>query len=222
MTSSVQTVLFDLDGTLLDTAPDLSFALNQTLKQEGLAPLPHETIRPMVSYGSPGLMRLAFADRLDDADYERIRDTLLAIYADNLSRETRLFSGMDKVLDVLESNGQSWGVVTNKPKWLTEPLMQQLNLAKRAATIVSGDDVANTKPHPESLLLACQQAAVSPAQCIYIGDAERDIRAGKNAGMRTLTALYGYIPGDQTPSLWGADSMIDRPEQILDWLQQHG
>lgn len=219
---SVAAVFFDLDGTLLDTAPDLAYALNAVLQEEGHGVLPYEVIRPMVSFGSPGLMRLAFQDRLSEPDYQRIRDKLLAIYEQNLAVRTQLFPGMEQVLTSLENKHVQWGVVTNKPRWLTQPLMQQLGLYDRAASVVSGDDVSHQKPHPESLYLACKQANLQPNRCLYVGDAERDIQAGKHAGMHTLTAGYGYIPADQQPKTWGADGMIERPEQILEWLNGHG
>ena len=214
----VKAVLFDLDGTLLDTAPDLAYALNQVLIEEGLEVLDYQTIRPMVSYGSPGLMKLAFQDTLSQAEYDRIRQNLLDIYQNNLAVKTQLFPGMEDVLSNIESLNLGWGVVTNKPRWLTQPLLQQLNLFDRAVSIVSGDDVTHQKPHPESLYLACQQADLKPEHCVYIGDAERDIAAGRHAGMRTLAACYGYIPGDQNPIHWGADGQINQPHQIMDWL----
>jgi len=218
MARDIRTVLFDLDGTLADTAPDLAYALNTLLKEERRAPLPFAAIRPVVSHGSAALIRLGFGLTSADAAYVGLRERLLAHYARDLCRETRLFPGTAELLAALHARSINWGVVTNKPAFLTEPLVQQLALAHPPCCIVSGDTVANRKPHPEPMLLACKRASGSPAQCVYVGDAERDIRAGKDAGMHTLVALFGYIGENETPAHWGADGMISTPLEILDWL----
>ena len=206
--TKIRTVLFDLDGTLADTAPDLALSLNTLLKEEGRIPLPYERIRPEVSHGSPGLIKLGFGLSQKDPDYARLRLRLLAIYADKLCHETRLFPGVDELLKALQKQGRHWGIVTNKPAFLTDPLMRQLNPSPPPVCIVSGDTTTNRKPHPEPMLHACAEAGSKPEQCLYVGDAERDIQAGKQAGMQTLVALFGYISVDETPEKWGADGMI--------------
>jgi phosphoglycolate phosphatase len=215
---SIRTVLFDLDGTFADTAPDLANALNTLLAEEGRATLPFAQIRPQVSHGSIGLLKLGFGVAPGDADFARLRERLLAIYAANLCRDTRPFPGVPELLDALRARGLNWGIVTNKPAFLTEPLVQQLRLAFPPACIVSGDSTVNRKPHPEPMLLACRQAGSEPPQCLYVGDAERDIAAGRHAGMKTLVALFGYIDSHETPGAWGADGMIRAPREVLDWL----
>ncbi len=214
---SIRTVLFDLDGTLADTAPDLAQTLNTLLAEEGRTALPYAVIRPEVSHGAAALLRLGFGD-VDAGELERLRARFLALYADNLVRHTRLFPGMEELLAELKRHGLNWGIVTNKPAFLTEPLVAQLKLAHPPACTVSGDTTNNRKPHPEPMLLACTQAGSQPSQCLYVGDAERDIEAGRRAGMKTLVALFGYISKDETPQNWGADGLIRAPRDILDWL----
>jgi phosphoglycolate phosphatase len=218
MKNQFRTVLFDLDGTLLDTAPDLANALNSTLQSRGRQPLPFELIRPVVSHGGNALIELGFGLRPGDPDFETIRQQLLDVYQANIAQHTRLFPGMEEVLEYIESNGLNWGVVTNKPGWLTEPLMEALDLARRAAGIVSGDTLSERKPHPAPLLHACKLVGSEPQRCLYVGDAERDIQAGRNAGMTTLVALFGYILESDRPETWGGTALIRRPQDILAWL----
>ncbi len=217
MNSPIRTVLFDLDGTLADTAPDMAFALNAVREEMGLTALPFSQIRPRVSHGATALVQLA----LDEPHSERfavLRNRFLEIYRNHLTRETRLFPGMDEVLHHIEQHNMKWGVVTNKPAWLTEPLLDQLNLTQRAACIVSGDTTAERKPHPAPMLYACEKTGSHGSHCLYIGDAQRDIDAGKNAGMHTLVALFGYIDATDQPHLWNADAMIQHPREILEWI----
>jgi len=216
---SIRTVLFDLDGTLADTAPDLAYALNCLLREQERAPLPYEIIRPEVSHGATALVRLGFGLSNDDPVFGALRERLLSLYQQHLARETRLFDGMEELLDFIEQRGMNWGVVTNKPAFLTQPLMAKLGLAKRAACIVSGDTTANKKPHPEPLLHACRLAGSEAAQCLYVGDAERDIRAGHHAGMPTLVAMFGYIGEKDRPETWGADALITTPDEIIAWIK---
>jgi len=216
--SSIRTVLFDLDGTFADTAPDLASALNALLAEEGRSPLPFAQIRPQVSHGSIGLLKLGFGVAPGDTDFLRLRERLLAIYSANLCRDTRPFPGVPEVLEELRRRGRNWGIVTNKPAFLTEPLVRQLNLPFPPACVISGDSTVNRKPHPEPMLLACRQAGSEPAQCLYVGDAERDIAAGRDAGMKTLVALFGYIDSHERPERWGADGMIRTAAEVLDWL----
>ena len=214
----IKAVLFDLDGTFADTAPDLAAALNQVLDEEGKKPLPFESIRPVVSHGGIALIRLGFNITPEHTDFKRLKERLLSIYENNISCMTRVFDGINELLETLEDKNIAWGIVTNKPAWLTEPLMQNLGFMGRAAIIVSGDTTANSKPHPEPLFYACQQIGCQPDECLYVGDAERDIIAGKEAGMMTLVALFGYIEASDIPEQWGADSMIQHPKEIENFL----
>ncbi|MFO1392658.1 MAG: HAD-IA family hydrolase [Steroidobacteraceae bacterium] len=210
-------LLLDLDGTLLDTAPDMGGALNRLRIENGLDPLPHETIRPVVSHGSARLVSLGFPQAVGD-EYERLRQRFLELYASNIAEHTSLFPGAESLLADLERLAIPWGVVTNKPGWLTDPLMQELGLFDRAACIVSGDTVAERKPHPLPLLHASRLVGVPPVQCVYAGDAERDIQAGRAAGMTTVVAAYGYIGSDEDPLAWQPAGIVTRPEHLLDWL----
>ena len=222
MTSNIRTVLFDLDGTLADTAPDLANALNTLLVEEGKKALPYETIRPEVSHGATALIKLGFGVGPGDAGFDRLRVRFLALYSADLCLHTKLFTGIEPLLKSLQQQGINWGIVTNKPAFLTDPLVAQLNLAPGPICVISGDSTNNRKPHPEPMLLACTQAGSQPRECLYVGDAERDIQAGRHAGMKTLVALFGYISKDETPQNWGADGMIHAPREILDWLKSDG
>lgn len=213
-----RTVLFDLDGTLADTAPDLAAALNILRREEGLEELPYGRIRAHVSNGSSALIRIGFDGDEREPDFERRRLRLLDIYRQHLCVDTCLFPGMAAVLDELERRRCRWGIVTNKPGWLTEPLVAAMGLAGRAACVVSGDTVSRRKPHPEPLLHAAAMTGVTPGECVYIGDASRDVLAGHEAGMGTLVALYGYIVDGDDPGGWGADALIETPEEILSWV----
>ena len=215
---AIRTVLFDLDGTLLDTAPDLTYALNRVLTEESRPALPLATLRPLVSHGAKALIRCAFGLEPGDPGFETRRERLLEVYRANVARETRPFPGIPEVLDMLEARGLNWGVVTNKPSWLTEPLLAALALLDRAACVVSGDTAEHAKPHPAPMLLACRQAGSQAFECLYVGDAQRDIEAGRNAGMHTLIAGFGYVPANIDINGWKADGIIERPQQILDWL----
>lgn len=214
----INTVLFDLDGTLIDTAPDMANALNILLQEEGCDTLPFQTIRPVVSNGSAALVQLGFPELNNDATVARLKKRYLSIYEEKLCVDSALFPGMQQLIDHLNSQQMRWGVVTNKPGWLTEPLMQQIGLADKAACIVSGDTTNNRKPHPEPMYLACKQSGSRPENCIYIGDALRDIQAGNNAGMRTVVANYGYIGESENTQSWGADFHIDNPREIIDLI----
>lgn len=213
--TNIKTVLFDLDGTLIDTAPDMANALNLLLQEEGRPTMRFEQIRPVVSNGSAALVQLGFPDVTDETTLERLKSRYLEIYESNLCVDSVLFPGMEELLQHVEKQGMNWGVVTNKPGWLTVPLMQQIGLAQRAACMISGDTTSNRKPHPEPMLLACKLANSQAQNCIYIGDARRDIEAGNNAGMRTVIANYGYIGDWETPSDWGAQHSVETPLEIL-------
>jgi len=218
VTDAVGTVLFDLDGTLLDTAPDLGAALNRLLADTGRAPLALEQIRPHVSHGSRALLRLGLGVEPGDPAYEGYRTRLLDHYLRHIATHSRLFPGMEQVLDHMAANGISWGVVTNKPGWLTLPLMDALDLTRHAACIVSGDTTDHPKPHPAPLLHACRTAGTAPERCLFVGDAERDLVAGRAAGMTSLVALFGYIDAGEAPHTWGADGYLEGPLDLLQWL----
>ena len=218
MTRPIQTVLFDLDGTLLDTAPDLANALNATLRLNGLPPLPYEQIRPVVSHGGQALIKLGFRLGPWHADFEPLKKQLLDHYQAHIAEQTCLFPGMSDVLNSIEKLDLNWGVVTNKPAWLTEPLMDALDLTRRASTIVSGDTLNERKPHPAPLLYACKVTGSKPDTCLYVGDAQRDIEAGHNAGMPTLVAMFGYLMAEDKPETWGATALVQQPSDILNWI----
>lgn len=214
----IHTILFDLDGTLVDTAPDLAHALNEVLKSEGRPALPLETIRPAASHGGRALIRLGFGLEPGSDESERLFNQFLDIYEKNLTRESRPFQGILEVLDGIEQRGMNWGIVTNKTERFTLPLMEQLGLRNRAACIVCGDTTNNNKPHPEPMEYACRMAGSEASQCVYVGDAERDVQAGNHVGMKTLVALYGYIGEQDDPRSWGANDYIRSPGELTGWL----
>ena len=208
-------ILFDLDGTLVDTAHDLAYALNLQRERHGLATLPLEVIRPYASHGSKGLLSIGFDLSPEDDNFSVMREEYLGLYDQVLTRKPILFDGIAELLETLDQKSVGWGVVTNKPRRFTQPLMQNIGLLQRAACVVSGDDALRPKPYPDTLLLACEQAGVNPQECWYVGDAERDIQAGKAAGMQTVVALYGYLGADDQPAEWGADALVNAPLELL-------
>lgn len=212
-------VLFDLDGTLVDTAPDLIASLNKALTAHGFATVAPDAIRPFISYGGAAMVRESMGADTDPEILAAVLNTMLDCYQNNIAEHTVFFSGMAETLSLIEALGLKWGVVTNKRERFTNPLMEALKLTARAACIVSGDTTANSKPHPEPMLEACRQAGVRPQECVFIGDAVHDIAAGKNAQMKTLAALYGYLKPGDTPETWGADALIESPEQIPTWIE---
>jgi phosphoglycolate phosphatase len=214
-------VLFDLDGTLLDTAPDMVGALNALRAEESLAPMPYDAIRSAVSHGAARVVKVGFPDANPES-LTKLQQRFLEIYRGALSRETRLFPGMDEVLDALANWHIKSGVVTNKAAWLTEPLLAELGLRTRFACVVSGDTVAERKPHPMPLLHAAALAEVAPGECIYVGDAERDVQAAHAAAMPALVANYGYLRADEDSTTWGGDGYLKRPLDLLDWLKASG
>lgn len=210
-------VLFDLDGTLLDTAPDMAAALNALRHAEGLEALPFEQLRHHVSHGALRLIEVGFGCS-SGARFEALRGRFLDLYRADIARHTRPFDGLTALLDRLEQAGIPWGIVTNKPGWLTAPLLAALGLDSRAGCVVSGDTLAQRKPHPLPLLHAAQLLACEPGGCVYIGDAERDVVAGRAAGMRTVVAAFGYLGEDDDPASWGPDAIMAGPQELAEWL----
>lgn len=218
MRNGIDTVLFDLDGTLVDTAPDMGHALNTLLGEYGREPLAAEVIRPWVSHGSRGLIFVGFGEQPEGMHFEEYKARFLALYESRVCVDSRLFQGMDEVLGYLEARGLPWGIVTNKPHYLTRALLEALSLHDRVACVVSGDTIAERKPHPAPLLHACHQLRRAPAACVYVGDAQRDIEAGSRAGMATLVALFGYLNDTDDPWAWGATGLVETPGDIIGWL----
>jgi N-acetyl-D-muramate 6-phosphate phosphatase len=214
----ISTVLFDLDGTLADTAPDLGYALNLQLERHGKPTLNDALIRPYASHGTKGLLSIGFNISPEDACFSSMRDEYLDIYDQVFTRSPRLFDGMETLLNTLEIKGLPWGIVTNKPRRFTQRLVESMELNQRAAAILSGDDAPQPKPSPMTLLMACEKIGVKPESCIYVGDAARDIEAGRAAGMKTVVALFGYIDSSDKPEEWMADYMIKHPEELLEIL----
>lgn len=212
-------VLFDLDGTLIDTAPDFIRCLNQLRQQHGLAPLPAEHIRRSVSNGARAMVRVGFGLEPEHPDYLAKHTAFLDLYEIGVAVETRLFEGMDPILLGLEQRGIPWGIVTNKPVRFAAPLVQALGLGKRCAAVICPDHVAERKPHPEALFLACDQLGVTPSHAIYVGDHERDIEAGRNAGMKTIAVRYGYIEEPTSVDQWQADIIADTVSDLAKLLQ---
>jgi phosphoglycolate phosphatase len=210
----IQAVLFDLDGTLADTAPDLTYALNRVRGARGLPPLPLAATRPVASQGARGLIGAGFSIHPGDPGYDALRDEFLAVYAENLCRETRLFAGIPELLDRLEARALPWGVVTNKAERFTFPLLDLLKVRSRSACVIGGDTTGRIKPHPDPLLAASRAIGLAPQSCIYLGDDRRDVEAGQAAGMKTAIAKWGYLNG-QDPENWNADHMIEAPRDLL-------
>jgi len=210
-------VLFDLDGTLVDTAPDLIACLNQALKTHGFNEVASNSIKPFISYGAVAMINKS-VDAIDEKTQNQILETMLTLYQSNIAEHSQFFFGITETLKTIESLGLKWGIVTNKRERFTNPLVDALGLKQRVACIISGDTTANSKPHPEPMLTACAQANVKPEECVYIGDALHDITAGKSANMKTLAAVYGYLKPDDIPSNWGADALIESPQQLTSWI----
>jgi 2-phosphoglycolate phosphatase len=219
--TTLRAVLFDLDGTLLDTAPDMVDALNKLLLEKQRAPLPYDDVRNLVSHGSSRLVKLGFPN-VEAEVFASLQKRYLEIYAGALSLQTRLFAGMDGVLEHIASRGLKSGIVTNKPGWLTQPLLDQLGLASRFACVVSGDTVSARKPDAMPMLHAAALAGVAADACLYVGDAQRDVQAAHAAGMPALVATYGYLEPGEDWQAWGGDGSIAQPTDLLPWLEHSG
>jgi phosphoglycolate phosphatase len=215
----INTVLFDLDGTFADTAPDLCHALNAMRSSRGLAPVPLAATRPVTSLGARGMLGVGFDLAPSHPDYAALREEFLEHYGKNLCRDTHLFSGIAEALTAIEACGLKWGIVTNKAERYARPLIALLGYGSRAACIVGGDTAGRIKPDPAPLLWACRTLGVPAATCVYVGDDERDIIAGHAAGMKTVAVEYGYLNGS-APVTWGADAVIRHPRELLACVQE--
>lgn len=216
--SRIQAVLFDLDGTLADTSPDMADALNILLEKIGKPPIDYELARKHTSKGSVALIQLAYEQALEDPLRTQLQKQYLQIYADNLYNKTTLFTGVAELLAALDEAKLPWGIVTNKPGNLAEPLIKALGLAERCKCIVSGDTLPKRKPHPDPLHHASSILDIKEQHTLYMGDDPRDIQAGKAAGMLTAAASYGYILDDENPNDWDADLIFNQALELKDWL----
>jgi 2-phosphoglycolate phosphatase len=217
----IDAVLFDLDGTLADTAPDMARTVNLMRTNRGLAPVAAEVVRPHVSQGARGMITSAFGIGTDHADFTAMRAEFLDLYAGNLCIDTRLFPGMEELLARLDGEAIAWGVVTNKFERFAKPLIEALGLAGRAAVVIGGDTCARAKPFPDPLLYAASALGVDPALTLYVGDDERDVQAARAAGMPVVVAGYGYL-GGSAPATWGADAILDSPAHLDAWIRDAG
>ncbi|WP_410498646.1 HAD family hydrolase [Chitinibacter sp. S2-10] len=216
----IKAVLFDLDGTLADTAPDLGAALNRLLVEEGRAAQSMDAIRPVASHGARGLLELGFGITPQDAQFCALRERFLDHYEQGICEGTTLFDGITELIREIDSRGLQWGIITNKPMRFTDPLVQLLPLPIAPQTCVSGDTVGIPKPDAKPMLHAAAELGVDPAHCLYVGDAERDIEAGRKVGMKTVLASYGYISEFDDTASWGADLNINHPLELLVHLGQ--
>ena len=215
MMNQPRAVLFDLDGTLIDSAPDLAGSANDMRLARGMPPLPREQFRSMVGAGARGMIGVAMGVTPSDTGFEELRDEFLDIYARRLLSETRIFEAVEPVLRAIEGMCMPWGIVTNKAHRYTMPVVEGLGLHKRAAVVVSGDTTPHAKPHPEPLLEAARRIGVAADACLYVGDDFRDVQAGRAAGMKTVVAAWGYLGKDEPVSAWGADIVIEAPRDLL-------
>jgi phosphoglycolate phosphatase len=215
----IEAVLFDLDGTLADTAPDLARTVNLMLESRGLAPVALEKVRPYVSQGARGMIMSAFSIGADHPDFPAMRTQFLDIYAGNLCVDSRLFPGMESLLAHLERESIAWGVVTNKLERLARPVIEGLGLGKRAAIVVGGDTCARAKPFPDPLVFAASSMGIAPHNVLYVGDDERDVQAARAAGMPVVVAGYGYLGNGAPPALWGADAILASPADLETWIR---
>jgi phosphoglycolate phosphatase len=219
MFEGIRGVLFDLDGTLIDSAPDLGAAADQMRVSRGLPSLPLDTYRPMAGAGARGMLGIAFGMTPDHADFAAMREEFFVNYERRMTELTYVFDGVTQLLDELKSRGLAWGVVTNKSMRFTGPLTQGMPLFSTASAVVGGDTTPHAKPHPEPLFEAARRLNIAPAHCVYVGDDERDVIAGKAAGMRTVAATYGYLGSNADTQLWGADAHIASPLELIALLQ---
>jgi phosphoglycolate phosphatase len=215
----LEAVLFDLDGTLVDTAPDMARTVNQMRTRRGLVPVPTEQVRAQVSNGARGMIISAFGITTEHPEFQGMREEFLSLYADNLCIDSRLFDGMDELIARLDAEGIAWGVVTNKFERFARPLLEGLEMASRPAVVVGGDTCPRPKPFPDPLLHAAATIGVAPMNTLYVGDDVRDVQAARAAGMAVVVAGYGYLGDGSPPSLWGADAVVDSPAGIGEWIR---
>ncbi len=218
MSRRADVVLFDLDGTLIDSAPDLAATVNHMRLTRGLTEVDYPRLRARVGSGARGMLLEAFDKKPGDADYETMRQEFMTLYAERLLDTTRVFEAMEPVLQTLESQGVRWGIVTNKNARMAEHIAQGLGLHVRHAVLIGGDTTPHAKPHPAPLLEAARRIGVDPLQCVYVGDDERDVLAGRAAGMATLAAAWGYLGVGESVHAWGADAVLEGPSGLLEWL----
>ncbi|MDR2325455.1 MAG: phosphoglycolate phosphatase [Acidovorax sp.] len=216
--SGVRAVLFDLDGTLLDSAPDLAAAANVVRRNAGLEDLPLADYRPFVGTGARGMLRIALGLQPDMPEFEARREEFFQAYEGLLMQHSGLFSGVPQLVQSLEQQGRPWGIVTNKSERFTLPIARQEATLGRAAVVVCGDTTAHAKPHPAPLLYACERLGIAPEQAIYVGDDERDMQAARAAGMRAVAADYGYLGGVESTDAWNPDAAIKNPLELLNLL----
>ena len=219
MSATTQLVLFDLDGTLIDSAPDLAAAANAMRVARSLAPLPLAALRPMVGSGARGMVGTALGVKPGESGFDDLKHEFLERYRTALLMHTAVFADMVPVLDRLEAEGRRWGIVTNKAARFTQPVVEGLGLYTRAAVVISGDTTPHSKPHPEPLLEAARRTGVDTTHCVYVGDDQRDILAGRAAGMATLAAAWGYLGQGEPIEAWGAHAVLAEPAALLHWLQ---
>lgn len=215
-----QAILFDLDGTLLDTVPDLVYALNQVRILESLPPLPTSDIRPIANLGSKKMIKIAFGLDESDPRFKSMREHFLSFYEKHLADSTQFFPQVENLLDHLDEQQISWGIVTNKLIRHTQPLLQALGFDRRPGCIICGDSLTKSKPDPAPIRYACELLKCEPRNCVYVGDAATDVVASKAAGTRSVVALYGYIHGEEDPLSWQADGYIKQPLELIEWLSK--
>lgn len=218
MWSHVKAVLFDLDGTLIDSAPDLGAAADKMRVDRGMPSLPLEAYRHMAGAGARGMLGIAFGMTPESEGFAEMREEFFRNYEKCMTERTYAFEGVAQLIHSLQSAPLAWGVVTNKSMRFTDPLTQQMPLFASAAAVVSGDTTPHSKPHPQPLLEAARRIQIAPESCIYVGDDERDIQAGRAAGMKTVAACYGYLGAKAETSHWGADAQINSPLELLKLL----
>jgi 2-phosphoglycolate phosphatase len=218
MSTDLQAIFFDLDGTLFDTAPDIADALNVLLKKYNRSPAPFETIRPVIPKGTMAILEQAFSIDRNNPHFKTLTQELLSIYQDNLTHKTKFFPDMEIVLNYLDKNKIKWGIVTSKLVALTQPLLIHFKLNQRGACLITGDSLPHQKPHPYSLFEACKRVGSKPEFSVYVGDTEDDMRAARSAGMKAVAVSYGYYSKESPPEKWAYDKLIHTPIELIEWV----
>lgn len=213
-------VFFDLDGTLLDTAPEFTHCINQLLTEYSLPLITVTSLRASVSQGASGMLACAFGEKLKDFSVDELKKRFLGFYQECIGSKTHFFAGIPALLEDLQKAEIPWGIVTNKPSQFTLPLIQQFPLLTQAQCVISGDTLKVSKPHPDPLFLAANQLGIAPHRCWYVGDARTDVEASRAAGMKSIVANYGYVPAEEDLSTWQADHYINHPTQIFTYLNK--